>query len=320
MSLAHAVGTTACRAKRPDVTSFDGAAEGERPDGDRDGAPLEREADRAGAAGARPDDAAEADSSIADAEARRARRRCPRDMVDVDGRVCVDRFEASLVDAVTGQRLSPHYPPEPELALRMFEKWQDAKQTMGNAAARAMPLPALPEIERSSRFRPRAVSIKNVVPQGYVSGQVAAEACARAGKRLCSHDEWKLACRGEKQTKFPYGDAYRAGVCNVVRGTHPAQKLHDNASNGHSDPRLGLVQGDDGPLLRPTGATPACASHWGDDAIDDMVGNEDEWIDDPEGTFVGGFFARATKEGCDSIVSVHPRLHWDYSIGFRCCK
>src|SRR6266545_3627884 len=80
------------------------------------------------------------------------------------------------------------------------------------------------------------------------------------------------------------------------------------------------VEEEGRPLLRPTGSTKECKSRWGKDAIYDMVGNEDEWIDDPEGTFVGGFFSRGTKEGCDSIVTVHPISHWDYSIGFRCCR
>ena len=106
----------------------------------------------------------------------------------------------------------------------------------------------------------------------------------------------------------------------MFRSSHPAQRLHDNASAGHSDPRLGLVKGEDGPLLRTTGSTKECVSRWGKDSIYDMVGNEDEWIDDPDGTFVGGFFSRSTKEGCDSIVHVHPITHWDYSIGLRCCR
>ncbi len=80
------------------------------------------------------------------------------------------------------------------------------------------------------------------------------------------------------------------------------------------------MKGEDGPLLRTTGSTKECVSRWGKDSIYDMVGNEDEWIDDPDGTFVGGFFSRSTKEGCDSIVTVHPITHWDYSIGFRCCR
>ena len=241
-------------------------------------------------------------------------------MVNVAGRLCIDRYEASLVDDATGERLSPHYPPEPGVALRMWDRWQQERLTTGPDWAHDVSLPPLPDIERGEDFRPRAVSLKGVVPQGYISGRVAGDACARAKKRLCTHEEWSFACRGEGQTKYPYGSDYQAGTCNVFRMSHPAQLLHGNASAGHSDPRLGLVKAPDGPLLRLTGSTRTCLSRWGKDAIYDMVGNEDEWIDDPEGTFVGGFFSRSTKEGCDSIVSVHPLLHWDYSIGFRCCK
>ena len=245
---------------------------------------------------------------------------CPKEMVNVAGRFCIDRYEDSLVDDGTGERLSPHYPPEPGVALRIWNKWEEDRLTVGPPSAREMPLPIFPDIERTEDFRPRAVSIRGVLPQGYISGRVAGEACARAKKRLCKHEEWTFACRGERQMKYPYGNEYRPGVCNVFRASHPAQKLHDNASTGHSDPRLGLVKAEDGPLLRPTGSTKECVSRWGKDSIYDMVGNEDEWIDDPDGTFVGGFFSRSTKEGCDSIVSVHPITHWDYSIGLRCCK
>jgi hypothetical protein len=246
--------------------------------------------------------------------------KCPKEMVNVADRFCIDRFEDVLVDDATDERLSPHYPPEPGIALRVFDRWQEERLTVGPPSAREMPIPLLPDIERSSDFRPRAVSLRGVIPQGYISGRVAGEACARARKRLCTHDEWSFACRGERQTKYPYGSEYRPGVCNVFRMSHPAQILHENASAGHSDPRLGLVKAEDGPLLRLTGDTKTCTSRWGKDAIYDMVGNVDEWVDDPDGTFVGGFFSRGTKEGCDSIVTVHPITHWDYSIGLRCCK
>jgi sulfatase modifying factor 1 len=264
-----------------------------------------------------PPDAPEAPDA-ADLEPH-AGRRCPKDMVDVAGRFCIDRFEDTLVDNASGERLSPHYPPEPDLAQRMFDKWQTERLNIGSAKAREMPIPILPPIEHTGEFFPRAVSRRGVLPQGYISGKVAADACRRAKKRLCTRDEWAFACRGEKQTKYPYGNEYSQGVCNVFRMNHPAFILHDNASIGHSDPRLGLVKADDGPLLKPTGTTPKCISRWGKDAAYDMVGNVDEWIDDPEGTFLGGFFSRSTKEGCDSFVTVHPFTHWDYSIGVRCC-
>ncbi|HEX9295164.1 MAG TPA: SUMF1/EgtB/PvdO family nonheme iron enzyme [Polyangiaceae bacterium] len=311
LALLGVFGIAACRAKGGGPAPAPMAGEG----GPADAAEAPRDAATAFLeveAGPEEEDAGELEAGIG--------RRCPKDMVDVAGRLCIDRYEDSLVDDATGERLSPHYPPEPGVPLRIFARWDEERLATGPPSARAMPLPAIPDVERGESFRPRSVSLRGVLPQGYVNGRVAAEACERAKKRLCTHEEWQFACRGERQTKYPYGGEYRAGVCNVYRAAHPAQLLHENASLGHSDPRLGLVQAEDGPLLRPTGSTKECKSRWGKDAIYDMVGNEDEWIDDPEGTFVGGFFSRGTKEGCDSIVTVHPISHWDYSIGFRCCR
>ncbi len=51
-----------------------------------------------------------------------------------------------------------------------------------------------------------------------------------------------------------------------------------------------------------------------------MVGNHDEWVDEPRGAFLGGFYSRATREGCDSRISSHPPEYFDYSLGVRCCK
>ena len=158
------------------------------------------------------------------------------------------------------------------------------------------------------------------MPNGYLTADLAERACKNAGKRLCTEAEWVLACRGETHRKFPYGDRYEAGRCNVFREAHPADVLHGDASIGHLDPRLNRVAVHGKPLLRHTGATPDCKSTWGADAVYDMVGNLDEWVDDPVGRFLGGFYSRSTKEGCDSRVSAHPRSYYDYSLGVRCCR
>jgi formylglycine-generating enzyme required for sulfatase activity len=165
-----------------------------------------------------------------------------------------------------------------------------------------------------------AVSRAGVVPNGYVSGLVAARACKNAGKRLCRHDEWVLACEGEKKQRFPYGTEYKQGACNIFRAMHPAMELHDDATTGHHDPRLNLVKEKSGdPLLRRTGATAACKSVWGDDAIWDMNGNLDEWVEDEHGRFDGGFFSRSKRDGCESSVGAHKNDYFDYSTGVRCC-
>jgi formylglycine-generating enzyme required for sulfatase activity len=179
----------------------------------------------------------------------------------------------------------------------------------------------LPEWQRSPEARARAVSRKGVVPQGYLSRPTAKAACEAGGKRLCTIDEWKLACRGEKSTRFPYGAVYRYRACNIRQHEHAAAILWGDASLGHWDPRLNLVTVEGAALVKPTGDTETCRSPWGDDGVYDMVGNLDEWVDGDraKGTFVGGFYARDTVRGCDAKVSEHPPVFFDFSTGVRCC-
>ncbi len=251
--------------------------------------------------------------------------RCPPEMVKVRlgeaARVCVDRYESMLVDNAEGTPLSPYYSPGRKWAVLAFDGWSKKRFEMGSPDAQKVDLPELPRWERTREFEPRAVVKKDVVPNGYVSGISAALACKNAGKRLCTSDEWRTACGGEDGLKFPYGSEYLGGKCNVFREGHPAAILHDNPAIGHTDPRLNRVKIRGKPLLRKTGETPSCASKWGDDAIYDMVGNLDEWVDrDPEkGSFAGGFFSRATKDGCDWHTENHPKIYADYSLGVRCC-
>ena len=53
----------------------------------------------------------------------------------------------------------------------------------------------------------------------------------------------------------------------------------------------------------------------------DMVGNLHEWIDDPEGTFRGGFYMDTSRngDGCSYETTAHNVQYHDYSTGFRCC-
>jgi len=246
-------------------------------------------------------------------------RRCPPEMVDVKGQFCIDRWEDVLVDASSGRELSPYYSPLPERARKAQAFWETERANWGSAKARSLALPPLGDWQLAHAIEPMAVSKPGKVPSGYVDGNTAARACERAGKRLCSTEEWTSACRGQAGRAFPYGDTYEHGACNVFREAHPAVILHSDASQGHLDPRLNLVEGPEGPLLRTTGSTPRCASRWGDDAVYDMVGNLDEWVEDGEGAFMGGFFARATRSGCEARITAHPKPYADYSLGVRCC-
>jgi sulfatase modifying factor 1 len=247
-------------------------------------------------------------------------RRCPAEMVEV-GAFCIDRWELSTVDVKTGDPLSPYYPPLAAEAAEVEDYWRFAARIYGDAAAQRMPLPELSAFQRGGQYRARAVSRRGVVPQAYLSYYGAKKACESAGKRLCKEKEWFTACGGQQQRKFPYADKYQAGVCNVFRNYHPAFVLHRNSSLGHRDPRLNLLVEDSDPMLRVTGATPKCESQWGGDAIKDMVGNLDEWVEgEDRPAFVGGFYARSTNKGCEAKVDVHSPAYYDYSTGGRCCR
>jgi formylglycine-generating enzyme len=243
---------------------------------------------------------------------------CPAEMVLVAGRFCIDRYEATMIDKTTRRPFSPFYPASRKEVRRALagQKWGPA--ALGKEEVEP-PVPLLPEWERGPDVEALAVSAAHVTPQAYLSKPTAKAACETAGKRLCTLDEWKTACRGDQNMRHPYGDKYRRGVCNVHGMTHPASILYGNASLGHWDPRLNQVTVDGAPLLRPTGETPKCRSTWGNDAVYDMVGNLDEWVEDDKSTFVGGFYARDTSRGCDARVSKHPPLFFDFTTGVRCC-
>jgi formylglycine-generating enzyme required for sulfatase activity len=196
---------------------------------------------------------------------------------------CIDRFEASLVE-VTARGDTPFSP-----------------------------------YSTVSGRHVRAVSRKGVVPQAYISRDEALAACKASGKRLCRESEWVKACEGKRPTTFPYGDERKAGYCND-QGRAPLlilYKLDDPTAHDFApmnDPRLNQL---DRTLAR-TGAHPHCTNSFG---VYDMVGNLHEWVDDPEGTFRGGYYldTHINGDGCHYRTVAHDASYHDYSTGFRCC-
>jgi hypothetical protein len=161
----------------------------------------------------------------------------------------------------------------------------------------------------------RAVSIEGAVPQGYMRGVQAKAACENAGKRLCSKTEWERACKGDPATTYPYGNTREWDRCNDRRAQHPAVELFGSVKNLDSPC---INQLDD--AAHPAGTETGCVS---DDGVHDLMGNLHEWIDDPAGTFRGGFYVDTVVNGngCLYQTTAHDfTYHWDYSIGFRCCK
>ncbi len=203
---------------------------------------------------------------------------CPPGMARVAA-FCVDRFEASLVDAA-GASWSPYFPPS------------------GHAV--------------------RAVSLRGAVPQAYISQVDASAACVAAGKRLCTDTEWLRACQGPTMTTYPYGNTREPGVCNDARAVHPAVELYGTSASwiySHLDSPC-LNQEANGLAL--TGAHASCITaegafdmmgnlhEWTADPAGTFRGGY--YVD----TVLNG-------NGCLYATTAHDVTYWDYSTGFRCC-
>ncbi len=215
---------------------------------------------------------------------------CPEGMALVSGGYCVDRYEASLVEVLDDGR---------------EQAWPFNMPVDGHHV--------------------RALSEADVMPQAHISGAEAAVACKASGKRLCKMAEWRKACRGRRGTAFPYGPMRAAYTCND-HGRSPMAALglvHMRADGTATEygefetmnhPALNEVPG----TLAPTGGHEQCLS---DEGVVDMVGNLHEWVDDPRGTFLGGYYQDTTQngDGCAYSTYAHNFRYHDYSTGFRCC-
>ncbi len=212
---------------------------------------------------------------------------CPAGMARIGERFCIDRFEAALVEILPNGDERPY----------------DSFSTVEGHVV-------------------RAVSQRGVFPHGYVSEVQAKDACARSGKRLCKADEWRQACMGPRHATFGYGNTRVSGQCNdhgtspmisvmQLRVDRPREWTHDKMN----DPRLNQAPS----TLARTGSHTGCTNGYG---VYDMVGNLHEWVDDPDGTFQGGYYldTHLNGDGCTYTTTAHGASYHDYSTGFRCCS
>jgi len=81
-----------------------------------------------------------------------------------------------------------------------------------------------------------------------------------------------------------------------------------------NDPRLNQQPG----TVAKTGEYGRCESTYG---VFDMVGNLHEWVADPHGAFLGGYYldTKLNGDGCRYKTVAHAAVYHDYSTGFRCC-
>jgi MYXO-CTERM domain-containing protein len=156
----------------------------------------------------------------------------------------------------------------------------------------------------------RACANPLVLPWHGVTFPAASAACAAAGKRLCTADEYLAACAGAAGHVYPYGDAFDPNACNA-------------------EPFDGIPGGTDDDVLLATGAA-ALSSCTSDDLVHDLSGNVKEWTDDITGQTDDGVAIAVLRGGaydtpaagttCAFRSSRAPVTTVLPTVGFRCCS
>jgi formylglycine-generating enzyme len=208
--------------------------------------------------------------------------RCPKGMVDIDGRFCIDKYEASLVEVL---------PNGEERAFSPYSTVDGRKV--------------------------RAVSVPNVPPQGYISAFQAHRACVASGKRLCLEKEWKKACRGPEKRAYGYGDRREPGRCND-RGKNPVMTLFNGryTSSTMNQPDLNQMEG----TLAKTGEHAGCTNGYGVyDMVGNLHEWVADANGTFHGGYYQDVSSFGHGEGCGYVTTAHEGRYHDYSTGFRCC-
>jgi formylglycine-generating enzyme required for sulfatase activity len=139
--------------------------------------------------------------------------------------------------------------------------------------------------------------------------------CTERGKRLCTEDEWTLACEGPERLGFPYGNVRDSTACPF-----------DKPSPRVNEARLFYKKTQAAELARldqrdPSGSYARCVSPFG---VHDMTGSVDEWVHHPPGkpyrsSLKGGNWGEY-RNACRPVTRGHGEGWRYYQTGFRCCS
>ncbi|WP_437530083.1 SUMF1/EgtB/PvdO family nonheme iron enzyme [Sorangium sp. So ce726] len=181
------------------------------------------------------------------------------------------------------------------------------------------------------------------LPMVWASPTQAAAVCSLQGKRLCTEDEWSLACRGDpeggKPRTYAYGDELDLAVCHTQT---PHREIDGKPCDGDTARSAYQTCATD---TEPAGSYPACRSRFG---VFDQHGNVAEIMtrrDRDDGKLYSQlkgsawFYVEVAREhdaprpkGRETYpdhCAYSPRWHvepmedaWhaNYHLGLRCCK
>lgn len=213
--------------------------------------------------------------------AEEARGACRPGMVSIEGKFCIDKYEASLVQTVGSEE-------------RIFSPYTQVHDE-----------------------HVRAVSEAGVVPQGYISRNQAEKACQASGKRLCRVTEWQQACRGPENKPWGYGEDHVVGRCND-NGKNPVMTYYGPRYDASTmnKPELNQMEG----TLSKTGEHKGCTNGYGVyDMVGNLHEWVSDPNGTFYGGYYQDVDTVGHGAGCGYKTTAHEARYHDYSTGFRCC-
>jgi sulfatase modifying factor 1 len=159
-------------------------------------------------------------------------------------------------------------------------------------------------------------NIKGQFPWVFVTSTESFDICAERGKRLCSEEEWTFACEGEDAWPYPYGFERSSEACVIDRPwiEYDEENFADRSS------RAALLELDRTWQGERSGSRAGCRSPFG---VYDMTGNVDEWTQATathgyRSILKGGYWGQV-RNRCRPSTRVHGEEFAFYQQGFRCC-
>jgi len=228
---------------------------------------------------------------------------CPSDMVLVEGSFCPDAEEHCETWAYDS------FMPGTTDPLRCLRFRTPNTCT---SSSRHIPM-------RFCMDRYEYPNIEGAYPPVYVSWHEARTLCSQRGRRLCTSNEWTMACEGGDvvMNPYPYGLVRDQTVCRIDVNIAPDRALLGNPATQRAE--LERVYS-----AVPSGSRPLCVSRYG---VHDMTGNVDEWVVNERGHMnhppyrsglKGGYWG-PVRTRCRPMTTIHGPTFSYYQIGFRCC-
>lgn len=168
--------------------------------------------------------------------------------------------------------------------------------------------------KKSLKFSIDREEYGGTIPMVSINWFDAKKLCENDGKRLCSDEEWTLACEGKEMLPYPYGYVRNRGYANL-----PISEICNID-------KTELVK--NGQLIDHRATKdkyPNCLSPFG---VHNMVGNADEWVINVNGSETqvpyvsglrGGWWG-PLRNRCRAMTTGHNQYYKQEQIGFRCCK